>query len=118
MKAKPLKTRAAGTWTEARYWGFIRSGLRRMWMRWPAQYAVRRAAARPYAGPNKRQQWEFLCAHCKEWVMGKETNVHHKTPCGTLKCFADLAGFVERLFCEPHELELVCKRCHKKEHDE
>lgn len=116
MKALPLKTRAAGTWTEARYWGFIRSGLRRMWMRWPAQYAVRKAAARPYVGPNKRQQWEFQCQKCREWFIGRETNVHHKVPCGALTSYTDLPNFVERLFCEPDRLELICKTCHKCEH--
>ena len=48
--------------------------------------------------------------------MQKETNVHHRTPCGSLTCFADLPGFVERLFCEADKLEVICKACHKKEH--
>lgn len=115
-KVKAPLTRAGGKWSESKFWSFIRSGLRRKFMMWPAQYVVRKAACRPYVGDNKRQQWEFQCQKCKKWVMGKETNVHHKIPCGTLTCYADLPGFVERLFCEPQDLELICKTCHKLEH--
>ena len=107
------KTRANGTWTEAKFWSFVRSALRRAFVRWPANYAARKDARRPYCGPKKNQKWQFQCAICKTWLLGKETQLDHLTPCGSLKDYADLPGFVERLFCEKNGLRVLCKPCHK-----
>jgi 5-methylcytosine-specific restriction endonuclease McrA len=111
---KPPKTRCSGTWTEARYWGFIRSALRRAFTRYPVNYHVRNAAKRPYKGPNKLQKNEFQCGVCKQWFIQKSTQVHHLVECGSLKSYSDLPGFVERLFCEADNLQVVCKRCHSR----
>lgn len=107
------KTRCNNTWTEARYFGFIRSALRRAFTRYPIGHVVKNTARRPYTGPNKRQKYEYQCDLCREWYSGKETQVDHIEPCGTLRTFADLAGFVERLFCEPDGLRVLCIDCHK-----
>ena len=60
----------------------------------------------------KRQKWEYKCVKCKKWHMGKDVNVDHKVPAGTLTCAKDLPGFVERLFCEIDGLQVLCKNCH------
>ena len=111
---KPEKTRCGKTWTEARYWGFIRSALRRAFTRYPVNYQCRNAAKRPYKGPNKLQKNEFQCGVCKEWFIQKATQVHHLVECGSLKSYSDLPGFVERLFCEVDNLQVVCKTCHSR----
>jgi 5-methylcytosine-specific restriction endonuclease McrA len=113
---KPPKTHCNGTWTTARFFGFIRSALRRTWTRWPEQYRARHMARRPYKGKNKLQKWEFLCAECNEWFMAKNTQVHHKIECGQLKTFKDIAGFTERLLCPAENLMVLCKKCHKQKH--
>ena len=110
------KTRASGTWTEASFWGFIRSGLRRMSMRWPPIQYVLLSARRPYSGPNKRQKWEYKCFACKGWYSRKEIEVDHMNECGTLKSYEDLVAFVSSLFCEEDELVLRCKNCHTQRH--
>jgi len=33
-------------------------------------------------------------------------------PAGTLTCAQDLPGFVERLFCEVDNLQVLCEACH------
>ena len=33
-------------------------------------------------------------------------------PAGSLNCKEDLAGFVERLFCELDNLQVLCEKCH------
>ena len=33
-------------------------------------------------------------------------------PAGTLTCGGDLPGFVERLFCEVDNLQVLCESCH------
>ena len=109
---KPPKTRCGKTWSEARYFGFIRSALRRAFTRYPANYQARALAKRPYRGPNKLQKNEFQCGICLNWFPQKNTQLHHVIECGTLKSYEDLPGFVERLFCEAKDLQVVCKPCH------
>ena len=107
------RTRAGGEWTEAAFWGFLRSGLRNMSRRWPP--IARQAkckARRSYCGPNKRQKWEYECSLCGRWKADKEVAVDHVTACGSLRSFEELATFAERLFCEPDGLRVVCHECH------
>ena len=100
-------------WTQARFWGFIRSGLRKLHMRYPPMYKVKTKARRPFLGEG-RHKWEYQCNVCKEWYFDKQTELHHKEEVGTLKCYEDLPGFVERLFCREEGYEVVCKQCHLK----
>ena len=106
------KTRAGGRWSEARWWSFLRSGLRRMSVRWPVKYDVLRDARRKSRSENKRLKWEFRCAQCGGWFAAKAVAVDHIVPVGTLRAFADLPGFVERLFCEAAGYQVVCTNCH------
>ena len=101
-------------WTEARFWSFLRSGLRRMHMRWPAMYMAKNKARRPFKGGG-RTKWEYGCNRCKGYFKDKEIEIHHKEDVGTLGCYNDLPGFVERLFCGEEGYEVLCKECHLKE---
>ena len=65
-----------------------------------------------------RQKWEYQCAACCEWFKGTEIHVDHIVPCGTLKSFADLPTFAERLFCEADGLRVLCHECHDKRRGE
>lgn len=107
------RTRAGGTWTEAGFWGFLRSGFRQMSTRWPPLSDVVKANRRLYTGPNRRQKWEVQCAHCEGWFKASEIHVDHIEPCGTLKSFDDVQGFIERLFCEADGLRVLCEACHQ-----
>ena len=114
-KKKPVKqrvprTRGGGTYTESQFWGFIRAGLRSKYVRWPPRYKVLREASRPVTG--KRHKTEYQCAECSKWLKQSEVEVDHIEPCGSLRSFDDLPGFVERLFCEPDKLRVLCKPCH------
>lgn len=99
-------------WTEAKFWAFIRSGLRAKWNRWPPKYDVLKAARRTVKG--KRHKYEYKCAKCKKWFKGSEVQVDHKIPAGSLKSYQELPGFVERLFVGPDQLDVLCKPCHAK----
>lgn len=107
------KTRAGNTWTNAGWWGFLRSGLRQLSTRWPPLRNVVKAHRRPYVGPNKRQKFEVQCADCEQWYKASETHVDHIIPCGSLKSFDDVQGFVERCFCEADGLRVLCTQCHQ-----
>lgn len=110
------KVRCGNTWTESKYWQFIRSALRRAFTRYPPKYAVKAAAKR--VKPTSRvgkHKYEYQCGTCKEWFKDKGIEVNHIIPCGSLKCSDDVQGFVERMFCEADGLAVICKACHKEE---
>lgn len=112
-RTKQPKTRNGGTLTESQFFGMLRAALRnksRWWI--PIKQALD-AAKRKYRGTNKRQKWEYECSECHEWFPRANVEVHHETPVGSLACFEDLPGFVERLFAEDGYV-VVCKECHLK----
>jgi 5-methylcytosine-specific restriction endonuclease McrA len=109
-----LKTRNAGTLTEAAFWSFIRSALRQKSRWWKPIAQAKAKAKRAYKGPLKRQKFEYQCAECLQWFPDKKINVDHKIPAGTLRCANDLPGFIERLFCEVDNLQVLCSQCHNK----
>ena len=111
--AKAPKTRCGGTWTEGKRRSFIRSALRRAFTRYPSCYIAKNNARRPYKGTNKSQKWEYQCSECKEWFLGKLTQLDHTTPAGSISSDDDIGPFVTRLFCEPDGLTVMCKPCHK-----
>jgi len=106
------KTRNNGTMTESAFWSFIRSGLRQKSRWWKPITQCKLNAKRTYKGPNKRQKFEYQCNSCKKWFAEKNINVDHINPAGSLNCANDLPGFVERLFCETDNLQLLCSGCH------
>lgn len=116
-KAKVPRTRNANTMTESEFWAMIRACLRNKTRFWKPRLHVMSLAKRPYSGPNKRQKYEFQCAHCKNHFPQTQVEVNHKTACGTLRSGDDLKGFIEKLFCEADGLEVVCKPCHKLHHE-
>lgn len=117
---KATKKRAALTppfphypeWSTAKFWSFIRSGLRAKWSRWPPKFAVLKNAQRPYKGPNPRQKHEYQCSECKHYFPQREVEVDHVFPAGTLKDYSDLPAFVQRLFVGEGLLRVLCKPCH------
>jgi 5-methylcytosine-specific restriction endonuclease McrA len=113
-KSTTPKTRNAGTMTESAFWGFIRSSLRQKSRWWKPITQAKDAAKRKYKGPNKRQKWEYLCNVCNSYFPNTEINVDHIIPAGTLRSAQDLPGFVERLFCEIDNLQVLCNVCHNK----
>jgi 5-methylcytosine-specific restriction endonuclease McrA len=111
-RAKTPKGRNAGTMTESAFWSFIRSALRQKSRWWKPITECKLKAKRAYKGPNKRQKFEYKCALCNNWFPEKQINVDHIKPAGSLNCAQDLPGFVERLFCEQDNLQVLCETCH------
>lgn len=107
------RTRAGGQWTEAAFWGFIRSGLRQLSMRWPPRRDIMREGRRPYRGPDKRTKWEHRCELCGGWFRAKEIEIDHIEPAGKLTDWSDLVPFVQRLLCERENLRKTCSGCNQ-----
>ena len=110
------KTRASGTWSEAAFFGFLRSGLRNMSRRWRplVKDCFEAARRKSKSKKNLRLKWQFNCAICNGWFSRKNVQADHIVPCGSMSCLEDLPGFVSRLFCEKDKLRILCKRCHHK----
>jgi hypothetical protein len=108
------RTRASNEWTEAQFWAFLRSHLRAMSMFWPPAHEVLKKGRRPYKGPDKRRKWEYQCENCQQWFPEKQIERDHIVPCGSLKCYEDIPGFVERLLCEVDGYRLLCKKCNQR----
>jgi len=115
-KLKP-RTRNGGSWTEARFWGFLRSGVRGISVRWRPIQKAKEDSRRSYSGPDKRRKWEYQCSGCGQWHAGKSVKVDHVVPCGSLRSWDDLAVFCERLFCEQDGLQVLCLSCHSRKND-
>lgn len=111
-KTKVVKTRNAGTMSESAFWSFIRSALRQKSRWWKPILQVKMASRRAYKGPNKRQKFEYQCNMCKQWFAEKNINIDHIKPVGSLKSANDLPVFVENLFCEADNLQVLCSGCH------
>ena len=114
---KVPRTRNLQTETESGHMGKIRSALRRLSRFWKPAQAALDAAHRPYVGPNKRAKHEYQCGGCNNWYLRKEVEINHIVPCGSLKSYADVPSFLERLFCEDVAgYTILCKAvCHKAE---
>lgn len=115
--------------TDSAFFGKIRSALRKEWRNSQMYKDALKAAKRPYTGGGRRKI-SIECAECKTHYANndkiivpaakkgitktvKAYNIDHKIDAGSLKTFADLGGFAERLFCSPDELQILCYHCHK-----
>jgi len=105
MGRRVERTRNGGTWTEARYFSFIRSALRSAFQKWGPKHEAKKLAKRGYN--------QYECAHCGEIYGNKDTEVDHIEPAGSLKAYDDLPAFVERMFCEVDGFQVLCKACHQ-----
>jgi hypothetical protein len=105
MGRKVERTRNGGQWTEARYFGFIRSALRSAFQKWGPKHEAKKLAKVAYN--------TYTCAHCEKPHGSKEIEVDHIEPAGSLKTFSDLPAFVERMFCEVDGFQVLCKPCHQ-----
>lgn len=77
-------------------------------MYWKPKSEAKNRARKSVKG--KRHKYEYQCAKCKGWFLGKNVDVDHKIEAGSLKSFDDLGTFAERLFCEdPEGYQVLCK---------
>lgn len=100
-------------WTDSRYWGFIRSALRKAWSKYPNKFKALNAARLPEKGIRRgKRVYLYECASCKNEFTTSQVVVDHIKPCGSLRNADDLAPFVTGLFCEQDNLQVLCKKCH------
>lgn len=112
-KNAPLKPHNMGKWTVAKYFGTIRSALRRAFRYYaPMQEALNRAS-RPYVGTSKLQKKEYQCNECKQWFKRADVEIDHILELGELRCYEDIVPFIKRLTTEdPNDYQILCKPHH------
>lgn len=98
-------------WSMARYRTFVRSALRKAWMKWPPKFEALRRAQRPSQSDNKKLKWEYQCAACQLWHRGDQVSVDHIVPWGDpwSMTFIDAC---RALLVPVDELQVLCGVCH------
>jgi len=110
------KVRCNGQWTEAKFSSFIRNQLRGATRKWAPTSETKKEA--------NRGRGKYKCAACKQTVgptikVGrKRVNnvfVDHINPIvDPAVGFVDWDTFINRMFCEKDNLQLLCGDCHDK----
>jgi len=106
----------SGQWTQGRFKGFITSALRTATQRWPPKFEALKAAllGRKVNEKTGKLAQHFECAKCKQAFVSKDVQVDHKKPVvDPKKGFENWETYIDRLFCETSNLQVLCKPCHK-----
>lgn len=119
-KVSPLKGRMKTPpwpdhpeWSEARFWQFMRSGLRGMHNRWPPKYQVMNEGKRPYTGPDKRIKHEVHCQGCDKWFAGTASvQCDHIIPTGSMRNWEEFLEFTKKMFTSKAGYQRLCSECH------
>ena len=110
-----MTRRNAGFWTEARYRTFIRSALRASFRKWPPKFRVLKEAQthRKINPASGREAMHYACAKCHfDFPMTGVQVDHIKPIVSTTKGFKSWDDFIDKLFCESPNLQVLCKACH------
>jgi 5-methylcytosine-specific restriction endonuclease McrA len=116
-----VKERNGGLWTGARFHSFIVSALRAAWRRWPPRYAALKEAlvGRQVNAKTGKLAMHYKCAACKKLFVAADVQVDHIEPVVDPKVgFITWEIFMDRLFCEMKNLQVLCKPCHKLKTDQ
>jgi 5-methylcytosine-specific restriction endonuclease McrA len=107
--------RNSGQWSEGRYRSFITSTLRSGARRWPPKYLTLNEAKTEKKINTKtgRIAQHYTCNGCLGEFTAKDVQVDHIEPVvDPVKGFISWDVFIERLFCEKENLQVLCKSCH------
>ena len=103
-------------WTEGRRKGFILSLLRKGFSRFPAKYETLKKASvgRKTNKATGRLAEHYKCAKCKKEFVKVDVEVDHiVTVVDVDKGFTSYDEYIDRLFCSPDNLQVLCSKCHK-----
>lgn len=110
-----MTKRNAGNWTEARYRTFVRSALRAAFRKWPPKFAVLKSAAteRRINPASGKLAMHYRCAACAKEFPAKLVQVDHVKPIVSVFAgFKTWDDYIDKLFCEAKNLQVLCKPCH------
>lgn len=95
------------------------SQLRRISLKYPPAFEVVNENKEVYYITSKKgkqlRRVKFVCMKCgKRDLKRTEVELDHIIPCVDSTGFADMGVFLERLFCDKSNYQLLCKECHLK----
>lgn len=105
-----------GEWTEARFRSFVTSALRAASRRWPVKF---KAMKESFVGRKTNEKtgklaMHYKCAGCNKHFVATDVQVDHVKPVvDPVKGFISWDVYVDNLFCELENLQILCKPCHK-----
>lgn len=103
-------------WTDGRKRSFITSTLRAGSRRWPPKYETLNDSKTEKKVNVKtgRLAQHYQCNACKGEFTSKDVEVDHIKPVvDPKKGFVSWDKYIENLFCEKKNLQVLCKTCHK-----
>lgn len=115
------KKRNGGEWTDSRFRSFVTSALRAASRRWPPKYKALKEAfvGRKTNKKTGKLAMHYKCAKCKKHFVAADVQVDHVLPVVDPKVgFVSWDDFINRIFCEIENLQVLCKPCHKVKTDE
>ena len=110
------KKRNSGEWTEARFKSFVTSALRAASRRWPPKYKALKEAfvGRQVNVKTGKMAMHYKCVACQKLYVASDVQVDHIKPVvDPKKGFVSWDDFINRIFCEIENLQVLCKPCHK-----
>ena len=110
------KKRNGGEWTEARFKSFVTSALRAASRRWPPKYKALKEAfvGKQVNAKTGKLAMHYTCAACNKLYVATDVQVDHIKPVvDPKKGFVSWDSFIDRMFCEIENLQVMCKPCHK-----
>ena len=111
-----VKERNGGEWTDARFRSFVTSALRAASRRWPVKYKALKAAfaGRQVNAKTGKLAMHYKCAKCKKLFVAADVQVDHVQPVvDPKKGFVGWDVYIDRMFCEIENLQVLCKSDHK-----
>ena len=108
-------------WSPARRKAFIVSVLRSGTRRWPPKYeTLNDAKTTKHINPKtKRLAQHYRCAACLKEFTATAVEVDHIRPVvNPAKGFTSWDDFIDGLFCDKSNLQVLCKPCHVKKSKE
>jgi 5-methylcytosine-specific restriction endonuclease McrA len=97
----------------------IRGALRRQFSRSPIVREVLMKVRREVAKFNKdgsrskKDAVQYCCSACGQWIGSTKCTVDHITPVIDVQAgFVDWNQFIDRLFCDASNLQVICDPCH------
>ena len=115
------KKRNGGEWTEARFKSFVTSALRAASRRWPVKYKALKAAfaGRQVNAKTGKLAMHYRCAVCQKLYVASDVQVDHIRPVvDPKKGFVSWDVYIDRMFCEMENLQVLCKADHKVKTDQ
>jgi len=88
---------------------YLRGVLRKAFLQAPIKTEVLRQAKCGQHG----KMYLYKCATCPAITTRKECQIDHLIPVTPLRGWDDWNGFIERMFCDTSNLQVLCKPCHR-----